>query len=219
MLNTKFLLAAILCAGTTATLGASPVCPSTATTTTDCDFMITVGSTGSVAVATVPGSMPFNSPMTLVDGSMEPGSDASLVGVVNNYSQALTSLSLQGSGATAGIFDFSFNGICLYTNAAYCATAATGYEGPTTTFGSLMIGGNFQTSMGNVLFQPGLGMGQSTYFALQDSAADINSHGGLTITGETFAGQASSTPEPANFALVGLGGSLLLLLRKRKQQA
>ncbi len=212
-----FVLAALICIGTIASVQASSICPSTANTTSDCDFLITIGSTGLVTVADVPGSTPFNSPITLVDGTVEPGGDASLVGVMNHYSQALTSLTLQGSGASAGIFDFSFNGICVYTNASYCANSATGYEGPTTTFGNLKIGSNFETSMGMVSFNPSLNMGQSTYFALEDTAADINANGGLTVLGETFSG-TTATPEPADFTLVGLGASLLLFWR-RKQKA
>ena len=213
MLRKAILSAIVLCAGAVMASAAS-ICPSTPNTSTDCDYVITVGTTGAITVTSVPGSTPFNSKMILVDGTVEPGGDASLVGVVNDYSRSLTGLTLHGSGANAGLFDFSFNGICLYTSASYCGAAATGYEGPTTTFSNLMTGSNFQTDSGTVLFKPGLAMGQTTYFALEDSAADINAHGGLTVTGETFAG-ATATPEPADFVLVGIGGLALLLCRWR----
>ncbi len=89
MIN-KFLLAAVLCAGAAGALSAASVCPMVGNATTDCDFMITIGTTGSVSAADVPGSTPFNQPITLVDGTMVPGGDASLVGVVNDYSRSLT---------------------------------------------------------------------------------------------------------------------------------
>ncbi len=191
-------------------LSASVVCPSTPTTSTDCDFLITIGSTGMATVSQVPGSTPFNSPITFTDGTSDPGGDGSLVAVIDNYSRALTSLTLTGSGASAGIFDFSFNGICVYTNAAYCGTAATGYEGPTTTFSNLTSTIPFETNAGTVNFGPALTPGESTYFALEDSAAGIAANGGLTVTAETFA-----TPEPSEFALLGFGISLLAVGRKK----
>lgn len=197
---------------------ASMVCPSTPSTTSDCNFLITIGSTGTATVSEVAGSSPFNTAMTFSDGSSDPGSDGSLVGIIDNYSKSLASLSLKGSGANAGIFDFSFNGICVYTSAAYCGTAATGYEGPTTTFSNLTSGVPFQTNEGTVNFSPALAMGQSTYFALENSAADIIANGGLTVTGETFAA-ATATPEPGEMALAGLGMSLVLLsVRKRRNR-
>ncbi len=76
----------------------------------------------------------------------------------------------------------------------------------------------FQTPVGTVSFDPSLAMGQSTYFSLQDSAADINAHDGLVVLGETFSG-STATPEPADFALMGIGASLLLLWNRRKQRA
>ena len=137
-------------------LSAASVCPSTPTTTSDCDYMVTISGTGSASVSSVPGSTPFNSMVTFTDGTTDPGGNGSLVGVVNNYSQSLTSFTLLGSGASAGIFDFSFNGICVYTNASYCGTAATGYEGPTTIFSNLRSTVLFQTTEGTVNFSPSL---------------------------------------------------------------
>jgi len=198
-----------------ATLSASSICPSTPTTTSDCDFVITIGSTGSASVAAVPDSTPFNGPITFIDGTTDPGGDGSLVGVVNNYSQALTGFTLEGSGAGAGIFDFSFNGICVYTGAAYCSTAQTGYEGPTTTFTDLQSTVLFQTTEGMVQFGPALGTGQSTYFSIEDAASDLSANGGLTVSGVTFASAGSAAPEPGEFALVSLGAGLLLVGRRR----
>lgn len=163
------------------------------------------------SVMQVPGSTPFNSAITFTDGTSDPGGDGSLVGVIDDYSKPLTSLTLMGSGASAGIFDFSFNGICVYTKAGYCSTAASGYEGPTSTFSNLQSTIPFETNVGTVTFGPALASGQSTYFSIEDSAADISANGGLAVTGETFA----STPEPSEVALVGLGISLFAFGRRR----
>jgi len=198
-----------------ATLSASSICPSTATTTTDCDFIITISSAGGASVATVPGSTAFNGPITFIDGTSDPGGDGSLVGVINDYSEALTSFTLEGSGANAGIFDFSFNGICVYTSASYCSTAQTGYEGPTTTFTDLRSTVLFETTEGIVQFAPALGTGQSTYFSIEDGASDIISNGGLTVSDITFASAGSSAPEPGEFALVSLGAGLLFIGRQQ----
>jgi hypothetical protein len=138
--------------------------------------------------------------------------------VVNNSAQALASFTLSGSGASAGIFDFSFNGICAYTDAAYCGTAAAGYEGPTTTFGGLESTILFETNKGTVTFDPTLASGASTYFSIEDSASDINANGGLAVSDLTFA-PGTATPEPAGLALSGLGVSALSLFRRKRPAA
>jgi len=209
MKNLLHALVLTLVAGTAATLSAASVCPMTSTTTTSCDFLITIGSTGNATITRVPGSMPFNSMITFGDGTSDPGGDGSLVGVINNYSEPLISFTLEGSGADAGIFDFSFNGICVYTQAAYCSTAQSGYEGPTTTFSDLRSTVLFETTEGNIAFAPTLLPGTSTYFSIEDSAADINANGGLTVSNLTYA------PEPSTYALLIFGVATLFLLRHK----
>ncbi len=180
--------------GAVYTVSAATVCPVTANTTSDCNFLITIGSTGTATVTTVPGSSPFNGPINFIDGTSDPGSDGSLIGVINNSSMSLGSFTITGAGANAGVFDFSYNGICVYTMAAYCTTAASGYEGPTTTFSDLQSTVLFETTQGDVTFNPGLASGSSTFFALEDTAADINANGGLQVSKIAF----SSAPEPAD---------------------
>lgn len=211
----NLLLAFTLIAGVgTGALSASSICPSTNNTTSDCDYLITVGTNNAVSVSGVAGSTAFNGPITFSDGSSDPGGNASLIGVVNDSTQSLKSFTLEGSGANSGIFDFSFNGVCVYTKAAYCGTASTGYEGPTTTFSNLQSTVLFQTNMGTVSFAPSLASGGSTYFSIQDSAADLNANGGLKVSNVMFA-SSSSTPEPADFALLASGISVLLLFRRK----
>ena len=191
------------------TLSAASICPSTPYTNSDCNFLITIGSSGAATVSAVPGSSAFNGPQTFAPVTRERGRPGSVVGVVNHSSQSLAGFTLLGSGANAGIFDFSFNGICVYTNASYCATAMSGYEGPTTTFSNLKSTVLFQTTQGNVNFGPALNTGMSTFFSIEDNPADIMAHGGLSVSGVTLAGTA--TPEPANMALLALGMGVLFL--------
>ncbi len=192
------------------TLSAASICPSTQYTTSDCNFLITIGSGGMASVSAVPGSSAFNGPQTFADGTSDPGNDGSLLGVINNSSQPLTSFTLLGSGANAGIFDFSFNGICVYTNASYCSTASSGYEGPTTTFSNLKSTVLFQTTQGTVNFGPSLNAGMSTFFSIANNPADISAHGGLSVSNVALAGNAAA-PEPANMALMVLGLGVLIL--------
>ena len=204
-------LLALFC-GALYTAAAATVCPVTPYTTSDCNFLITIGGNGTATVSTVAGSSPFNGPITFVDGTSDPGSDGSLIGIVNNSSMSLSSFTLTGAGADAGIFDFSFNGICVYTNAPYCTTAASGYEGPTTTFSDLQSTVLFETTEGDVTFNPGLAPGTSTFFAVEDTAADINANGGLKVSNITFA----SAPEPAEYVLLAAGLGILGLIRRKK---
>jgi len=192
-----------------ATLSASSVCPSTAYTNSDCAFVITIGSTGSATVSSVAGATAFNGPETFVDNTTDPGNDGSLVGVINDDSKTLTSFTLTGTGPNSGAFDFSFNGICVYTAAAYCSTAQTGYEGPTTTFTNLQSTVLFQTTEGTVTFNPGLATDASTYFAIQGAPSNFGA-GALSVSNVTFAA-TTATPEPGEFALVSLGLSLLAI--------
>ena len=210
MKNSIPALVFLLAAGSAATLSASAICPSTPNTTSNCDFLLTIGATGAVTVSEVNNASAFNGPVNFIDGTSDPGGDGSLVGVVNNYSEPLMSLTLLGKGADAGIFDFSFNGICVYANAAYCTNAQTGYEGPTTTFSNLRSTALFETTEGNVSFNPYLTPGNSTYFAIEDAPADIMANGGLSVSNVAFA------PEPSGIALVFAGVSFLLMLFRSK---
>ncbi len=205
----RFLASAFLAGAIGSTVSAASVCPTTPYTTSDCSFLITIGANGAATVSMIAGESPFNGPKTFVDGTSDPGSDGSLVGVINNDPNALMSFTLTGAGANAGIFDFSFNGICVYTNAAYCATATTGYEGPTTTFSDLQSTVLFETTEGTVTFGPSLAPGSTTYFSIEDTATDINSNGGLQVSNIALA------PEPAGFALAGMGLVVLILMRRQ----
>jgi len=160
---------------------AATICPVTVNTNTDCGFILTIGSGGTVTGAAVAGANAYD------------GSDDALVGIINNSGATFTgSIALSGSGTGGGIFEFEGDGICIYTNAAYCATAATGYEGPITTFSGINAAGT--SGLVNVV---GLAAGATTYFSLESSPASITGGGGITVGG--------STPEPSSMILMATG--------------
>ncbi len=188
MLNKRFLRLAltIFSAVSVGSLAsAASVCPTTSYTNTDCGFLLTIGAGNKITGTVVTGANPYD------------GSDDALVGVLNNSGANYTgSFTLSGSGNGGGLFAFEGDGICSFTNAAYCATAKTGYEGPLNTFSN--ISSDEATGTVNIT---GLAAGASTYFSLESSPSSINSGGGPIIGG--------STPEPTTSMLFGAG--LLLI--------
>lgn len=169
---------------------AASVCPTTSNTNTDCGFLLTIGTGNKITGAVVAGANPYD------------GSDDALVGIINNSGATYNgSFMLTGSGNGGGIFGFEGDGICAYTSAAYCSSAATGYEGPINTFSNINSGGTSGTI--NIT---GLAAGASTFFSLEGSPASI----GAPIIGP-------SAPEPGTSMLLG-GGLLLLGLLSRKSR-
>ena len=166
---------------------AAPVCPNTASTNTDCGALATINPDSSITVTPVVGANPYD------------GSDDALIGVVNNSGATFTgSFTLSGSGNGGGIFAFDNDGICTFVNASYCATAATGYEGPGVVFSGINASGTTGTVNVN-----GLLAGGTTYFSLEGSPASI---------------APNLAPEPATMSLFGLGAAGALLLFKRRQK-
>jgi len=173
------------------------ICPVTSNTNTDCGFIITIAADGSISGAAVSGANPYD------------GGDDALVGVVNNMTTAFTgSIALSGSGNGGGIFAFDGDGICAYTSASYCGTAATGYEGPNNTFSGI----NGPGTAGNVVFDVGGGIlaGATSFFSLEGSPASITTGGGIGV---------GSVPEPSTWALMLLGFcGIGMAMRKKSVQ-
>ena len=155
---------------------AASVCPTLAHTNTDCGFLITIGAGTSLAIAPVMGANAYD------------GSDDALVGIVNNSGAAYTG-SFQLTGNGSGIFGFDGDGICTFTGAAYCSTAANNYQGPLNTFSN--VTSTTDTGTVNVM---GLAAGASTYFSLEGDPKSI---------------VVNISPEPTTNLL--LAGGLLLL--------
>jgi hypothetical protein len=184
-------LAGVVVLGAVSSMSASPICPNTVNTgSADCGAIITINAGGSPTFALVAGGLPYD------------GSDDVLIGVVNNSGAVFTgAITLVGSGNGGGLFAFDGDGICTFTNAAYCATAATKYEGPLNTFSGITTTSVFDdTGTVNIT---GLAAGATTYFSLESDPR--------TIVG-TF------TPEPATLFMLA-GGMLCLigLARKRRK--
>ena len=159
----------------------SPICPTTANTNSDCGFILTIRTGGTITGAPVAGAHPYD------------GSDDALIGVVNNSGAVYTgSFTLSGSGNGGGLFGFDGDGICAYTLASYCSSKSTGYEGPLNTFSN--ISSNQTTGIVNIT---GLAAGGSTFFSLESSPASISGGGGITIGGQT--------PEPSSIFLLATG--------------
>jgi hypothetical protein len=174
----SFAIGLVVSVGLAGSLSAA-VCPSTVNTNTDCSYIITIGTGGTLTGAIVTGASPYD------------GSDDALIGIVNNSGSTFSgSFTLSGSGNGGGIFAFDGDGICTYVAASYCATAATGYEGPGATFSGINAAGTSGT-----VDVTGLLDGASTYFSLESSPASIN--GGT--------GPQLGVPEPGSLALLGFG--------------
>jgi hypothetical protein len=106
------------------------------------------------------------------NGNPYDGTEDTLIGIVNMSGADLNSITLSSPNTTfGGLFGFDNDGPCNptfhvpnWTPYAQCP-GATGYEGPINTFTVPGEVGPFTT--GTVNFNPALGNGQSTWFALE----------------------------------------------------
>ena len=167
---------------------------------TGCNTVITINSNGSVST-TVPDSTPYEV------------SEDVLVGVKNNSSTPINSLTLTGSG----IFGFDSDGICTYTfvGSGYCTVSQINgtdpgdYQGPTSTFSNISGNGN----SGVVNFNPAIAAnGGSTYFSLEGLPT-----ASLTVTVGTT--PPTSAPAPSSITLLAVGFAVVLLVEARKKFA
>jgi hypothetical protein len=140
----------------------------------------------------------------VVDPSPYDGVEDTLVGVLNNSSIAITSLTLTGSL----IFELDGDGICTFTfpGSGYCSASQIGgtdpqdYYGPTSTFTITDL------NSGVVHFTtPIAGGGGSTYFSLEEPP---------TANLQVIVGGA---PEPETITMM-LGGFAVLALGLRRQR-
>lgn len=162
---------------------------------TGCNVVITIAANGTVSTS-VKDTTPYEN------------SEDVLVGVVNNGTTPLSTLTVTGA-AGSGLFGFDGDGICTFTfvGSTYCTpsqisgTDPADYQGPTSTFS------NFATfDSGTVNFSPAVAAnGGTTYFSLEGLPS-------ASITGSTGGSPAgpAGTPAPPTLiltltALAGMG--------------
>ena len=154
---------------------------------TDCGYLITINADGSITAGST-GQGPYDN------------SEDTLVGVVNNSPNALTSLTLSGGN----IFGFEGDGEAYYTGVSY---GPTGYEGPNTSFDVV------DNNNGTVNFLSGgvAANGGTSWFTLEEDLASVA--GGVTVV-------TGSVPEPSTWAMMLLGfGGIGFVMRTRKRRA
>jgi hypothetical protein len=164
---------------------------------TGCNVVITINANGSVTT-------------TVTDATPYENSEDVLIGVVNNSSTPVGSLTLMGSGSIP-IFGLDSDGICTYTfvGSGYCnasqkaGTDPQDYYGPTSTFTN--ISSDMQT--GTVNFNPPVPAGGSTYFSLEGvPSASL----GVIVGPPTV-------PAPRSGTLLCIGLAVVLLYQARRK--
>ena len=129
--------------------------------------------------------------ITLQDATPYENSEDVLIGIKNNSSTPVPSVSLSGPS----IFGFDGDGICTFTfvGSSYCTAGQIAgndpadYQGPTSTFSNITNGGN----NGTVNFSPALAAGGSTYFSLEGLPTTS-----LTVVVGTGSGSGTPTTVP-----------------------
>lgn len=177
--------------------GGNPFPHSPDNANTGCNTVITINANGSVTT-TVPDSNPYEQ------------SEDVLVGVKNNSSTAVGSLTLSGSG----IFGFDGDGICTFTfvGSGYCSASQISgtdpgdYQGPTSTFSNFSTGNS-----GTVNFSPAIAAnGGSTYFSLEGIPT-------ANLTVSVGGGPQSAVPAPSSITLLAVGFAVVLLIQAKRK--
>ena len=176
---------------------ANPPCPQIGNAN-GCDVTITLNANGTSTI-NVTGQPPYD------------GVEDQLVGITNNSTSTISSVSLSGSN----IFGFDGDGAgepgsgCNGSGGSLTYSCfpggpfgASGYEGPNTSFTVM------DASDGNVNFTGGLPVGGTAWFSLEEPPTT----GGFTVTGTQ-----TGTPEPGSVVLFATGilGLAVLFGRKR----
>lgn len=131
-----------------------------------CGIIITVtavDNSGNATAATI--TTPGN-------GNPYDGTEDTLVGIINNSSAPLNSITLVSSNTTfGGLFGFDGDGPCQYAGNADCfPKSTTGYEGPNNTFTNI----SSDKTSGTVSFTTPIGPSGTTWFALEGTPQSLS---------------------------------------------
>jgi uncharacterized repeat protein (TIGR01451 family) len=155
--------------------------PTSAVVQDQCSGALPVGNaTGCGALITInPGTAGATTAVITFPGNGNPydGDEDILVGIQNNSTVAVSSITLTSNGNPFS-FAFDHDGPCSL-NSMDCFEQATGYEGPDNTFGG--ISANFST--GTVNFVSPIAPGQSTWFALENNPQSVTA---VALSGTTI---------------------------------
>ena len=155
-----------------------PQCPAVGLNT-GCAVLVTINPDTSTTVQIDPSQGPFD------------GIEDTLVGVQNNSSQKIFSLSIS---SPTDIFGFDGDGLCSVSpRPAGCSFGPTGYEGPGVSFSNI----NTSLSDGFVNFNQGISAGGSAYFSLEEDPSTAQISAGAAISnGPTFLGSPGTSLNP-----------------------
>lgn len=174
-----------------------------------CNVVVTVSSSGT-AVSVV-NSSPFD------------GSDDTLVGVVNNGSTPLTTLTFSGSGISGwdgdGICVFGAGGIAGDTfttgSSSYCTAGQLAGNDPGDYYGPGMTFTNDSTGDAvTINFSPAIAPGGTTFFSLEEPPSSS-----LAVSGGGSPPPSTPAPSSLYLAAIGVVAFSLYVAKRRFAQA
>jgi hypothetical protein len=183
-------------------MGASP-CPTVGFTTAEGDntpYLTAGGGCNAVVTITTGGTT-----VTITNSNPFEGADDSLVGIINNGTTPVSTITLTGSGISGwdgdGICTFGAGGEFADTftsgSSAYCSASQLAGNDPQDYYGPNMTFSNYSSGDAvTVTFSPAIAVGASTFLSLE----------GLPSASLTAApGGTPTTPAPASIWLIAIG--------------